>query len=100
MLGMLKLAFVLFFSVSCTIDPVTLGMQQEQICSLDEDGNWIGDCGPGPSGGNGNGDGGDASCHTTTCESDLTCQFLCWNPQARCVTMTAGPYQWPGCVDY
>jgi hypothetical protein len=100
---MLKHALTFVFITACAVDPVTLGVQQERICALDEDGNWIGDCGsvPGGGGGGGGGDGGggDGSCHTTPCESDLSCQFMCWNPQARCVRMVAGPYQWAGCAD-
>lgn len=67
---------------ACVVEP-SEAMSVSDICVLDEDGDWIGDCGSIPGGGGG-GPGGE-TCEMTSCGSQWQCQFSCMNPLAVCV---------------
>jgi hypothetical protein len=59
------------------------GVTTQNICAMDEDGNWCSDCGSSPGGGGGGPNG--ESCANTSCEQQWECQFACLNPLAVCV---------------
>jgi hypothetical protein len=74
------------------------GSVRSELCSLDEDGNWTGDCGSGPTGGGGGG------FPINTCPSSSCDPRLGWistlNCQATCTSFSASCQPTFGCPSY